>query len=72
MRNTLYLTETLSVENAFDLMGKGQLREFAVALTDKVKNNASTDWQIKESVRAKILELWSTGVTSKEGFKTLE
>ena len=35
-------------------MGQEQLRELAVVLTDKVKQNTSIDWQIKESVRAKI------------------
>jgi len=31
-----------------------QLRELAVILTQKVKENASIDWTIKESVRAKL------------------
>lgn len=31
-----------------------QLRELAVVLTQKVRENASIDWTIKESVRAKL------------------
>ena len=35
-------------------MQKEQLRELAVVLFEKVKQNASIDWTIKESVRAKL------------------
>jgi len=35
-------------------MGKDKLRELAVVLFEKVKGNASIDWTIKESVRAKL------------------
>jgi len=34
-------------ESARELMGKEQLRELTVALTDKVRKNSSIDWQIK-------------------------
>ena len=49
-----FYTAVANNGSARELMGKKQLRELAVALTDKVKKNASIDWQIKESVRAKI------------------
>jgi type I restriction enzyme R subunit len=35
-------------------MEKEVLRELAVVLTERVKANASIDWTIKESVRAKL------------------
>jgi type I restriction enzyme R subunit len=35
-------------------MQKDKLRELAVILTERVKANASIDWTIKESVRAKL------------------
>jgi type I restriction enzyme R subunit len=35
-------------------MAKDQLRELAVVLFEKVRQNASIDWTIKESVRAKL------------------
>ena len=35
-------------------MQKEKLRELAVVLFEKVKQNASIDWTIKESVRAKL------------------
>ena len=41
-------------ESAMDVMGKEQLRELAVVLYQKVKDNASIDWTIKESVKAKL------------------
>jgi type I restriction enzyme R subunit len=37
-----------------ELMQQEKLRELAVVLTQKVKANASIDWTIKESVRAKL------------------
>ena len=49
-----FYTAVANNESARELMEKEQLRELAVALTDKVRKNASIDWQIKESVRAKI------------------
>ena len=49
-----FYTAIANNESARELMGKAQLRELAIALTDKVRKNASIDWQIKESVRAKI------------------
>jgi len=35
-------------------MSKDVLRELAVVLTERVRANASIDWTIKESVRAKL------------------
>ncbi len=35
-------------------MEQDQLRELAVVLYEKVKENASIDWTIKESVKAKL------------------
>ena len=49
-----FYTAVANNKSALELMGKEQLRELAVVLTDKVRQNASIDWQIKESVRAKI------------------
>ncbi|NLB92111.1 MAG: DUF3387 domain-containing protein, partial [Bacteroidales bacterium] len=37
-----------------ELMQKDKLRELAIILTERVKANASIDWTIKESVRAKL------------------
>lgn len=41
-------------ESARDLMQVEKLRELAVVLFEKVRNNASIDWTIKESARAKL------------------
>jgi type I restriction enzyme R subunit len=40
--------------SAREVMGKDKLRELAVVLYRKVKENASIDWTIKESVKAKL------------------
>ena len=39
---------------AKELMQHDQLRELAVVLTQRVRENASIDWTIKESVKAKL------------------
>lgn len=39
---------------ARELMQKDKLRELAVVLTETVRQNASIDWTIKESVRARL------------------
>jgi type I restriction enzyme R subunit len=49
-----FYTAVADNASARELMGKEQLRELAVVLFDKVKQNASIDWTIKESVRAKL------------------
>ncbi len=41
-------------ENAKEVMQKDKLRELAIVLFEKVKANASIDWTIKESVKAKL------------------
>jgi type I restriction enzyme R subunit len=41
-------------QSARELMGKDKLRELAVVLYNKVRENATIDWTIKESVRAKL------------------
>ena len=41
-------------ESARELMQKDKLRELAVVLTKRVQSNATIDWTIKESVRAKL------------------
>ena len=41
-------------ESARELMKQDKLRELAVVLTERVRQNTSIDWTIKESVRAKL------------------
>ena len=41
-------------DSARELMQKDQLRELAVVLTQRVRENASIDWTIKENVKAKL------------------
>lgn len=41
-------------DGAKALMQKNQLRELAVALTHRARNNPSIDWTVKESARAKL------------------
>ena len=49
-----FYTAVADNDSARDLMEKDKLRELAVILTERVKANASIDWTIKESVRAKL------------------
>lgn len=49
-----FYTAVANNDNAKELMGKDKLRELAVILTEKIRQNASIDWTIKESVRAKL------------------
>ena len=49
-----FYTAVANNESARELMGKEKLRELAVVLYEKVKENASIDWTIKESVKAKL------------------
>ena len=49
-----FYTAVADNNSARELMGKEKLRELAMVLTKKVKENASIDWQIKENVRAKM------------------
>ena len=49
-----FYTAVADNDSARELMSKDKLRELAVVLTEKVRQNASIDWTIKESVRAKL------------------
>jgi type I restriction enzyme, R subunit len=49
-----FYTAIADNNSARELMAKDKLRELAVVLFKKVKANASIDWTIKESVRAKL------------------
>ncbi len=49
-----FYTAVADNESAKELMEKDKLRELAVVLTEQVRQNASIDWTIKESVRAKL------------------
>src|SRR3989339_314326 len=49
-----FYTAIANNESAQQLMEKDKLRELAVVLFEKVRENASIDWTIKESVKAKL------------------
>ncbi len=49
-----FYTAVADNKSAKELMRHDKLRELAVVLTKRVKQNASIDWTIKESVRAKL------------------
>jgi len=49
-----FYTAVANNESAKELMQHDQLRELAVVLTQRVRENASIDWTIKESVKAKL------------------
>jgi len=49
-----FYTAVSNNDSARELMQQDTLRELAVVLTDTIRKNASIDWQIKESVRAKL------------------
>lgn len=49
-----FYTAVANNESAKELMGKEMLRELAVVITQRVKENTSIDWTLKESVRAKV------------------
>lgn len=49
-----FYTAIADNESAREVMQKEKLRELAVVLFEKVKQNASIDWTIKESVRSKL------------------
>lgn len=49
-----FYTAIANNDSARELMQKDKLRELAVVLFEKVKENASIDWTIKESVKAKL------------------
>jgi len=49
-----FYTAIANNNSALEVMGTDKLRELAVVLYQKVKENASIDWTIKESVKAKL------------------
>lgn len=49
-----FYTAIADNESAKELMAKDKLRELAVVLYERVRENASIDWTIKESVKAKL------------------
>ena len=49
-----FYTAIADNQSARDLMQKDKLRELAVVLYERVRQNASIDWTIKESVKAKL------------------
>ncbi|MBK7055153.1 MAG: type I restriction endonuclease subunit R [Leptospiraceae bacterium] len=49
-----FYTAIANNDSAREVMEKDKLRELAVILFQKVKENASIDWTIKESVKAKL------------------
>lgn len=49
-----FYTAVADNQSAKELMQQDTLRELAVVLTETIRKNASIDWQIKESVRAKL------------------
>jgi len=49
-----FYTAIANNDSAKELMQKEKLRELAVVLTDTIRQNASIDWTIKESVKAKL------------------
>lgn len=49
-----FYTAVADNESAKQLMQQDKLRELAVILTERVRQNASIDWTIKENVRAKL------------------
>ncbi len=49
-----FYTAVANNDSARELMQADKLRELAVVLTQRVRENASIDWTIKESVRAKL------------------
>lgn len=49
-----FYTAVANNDSAKELMTKDKLRELAVVLYERVKENASIDWTIKESVKAKL------------------
>jgi len=49
-----FYTAVAANDSARELMGKEKLRELAVVLTEKLRENAGIDWAIKESVQAQL------------------
>ena len=49
-----FYTAVANNDSARELMQQDKLRELAIVLTETIRQNASIDWTIKESVRAKL------------------
>ncbi len=49
-----FYTAVANNDSARELMQQDTLRELAVVLTEAIRENASIDWTIKESVKAKL------------------
>ncbi|MCO6464309.1 MAG: type I restriction endonuclease subunit R [Saprospiraceae bacterium] len=49
-----FYTAVANNDSARELIQKDKLRELAVVLTEAIRQNASIDWTIKESVKAKL------------------
>jgi type I restriction enzyme R subunit len=49
-----FYTAVASNDSARALMQQDRLRELAVVLTETIRQNATIDWTIKESVKAKL------------------
>jgi type I restriction enzyme R subunit len=49
-----FYTAVSNNESARELMAQDKLRELAVVLTETIRQNASIDWTIKESVKARL------------------
>jgi len=49
-----FYTAVANNDSARDLMQQDKLRELAVVLTETIRQNATIDWTIKESVKAKL------------------
>ncbi|MFA5229818.1 MAG: type I restriction enzyme endonuclease domain-containing protein, partial [Candidatus Paceibacterota bacterium] len=49
-----FYTAVANNDSARELMQQDKLRELAVVLTETIRQNATIDWTIKESVKAKL------------------
>lgn len=49
-----FYTAIADYDSGREVMGKEKLRELVVVLYQKVRENASIDWTISESVKAKL------------------
>jgi type I restriction enzyme R subunit len=49
-----FYTAVADNKSALELMGKEKLRELATVLFQEVRKNATTDWTIRENVKAKL------------------
>lgn len=49
-----FYTAVANNESARELMQQDTLRELAIVLTETIRQNATIDWTLKESVRAKL------------------